>query len=426
MKFFYNIFVKIYGLLITLAYPFNAKARLWIDGRKGIFHKLEESGFDGQSVIWIHCASLGEFEQGRPVIEKLRECYSNHKILITFFSPSGYEVRKNYQGADYIFYLPLDTKKNVRKFLKIVRPQMAIFVKYEFWFNYIEELHQQKIPLFCISVMFRSSQYFFKPWGIWFRKQLLKVTWLFVQNEKSLELLDKIKIHHADVSGDTRFDRVIEIPNEYIDNNIFNAFTNNNVVLIGGSTWKPDEKIISSLLKKHPQNLKVIVAPHLIDKDHINDVMALFKDYNPVLFSEIKKYMGKGIPDKVKEELKNSNVLIINSIGLLSHIYRFANLAYIGGGFGVGIHNVLEAATYGIPVVFGPNYQRFNEAVMLKKDGGGFAISDEHDFVAICENLIDDITLRENSGKIAAKYVKDNAGATSLIINKTKEYIVAG
>lgn len=425
MRFFYNIFVRIYGLLITLAYPFNAKARLWLDGRKDIFKKLRAAGFQGQSIIWVHCASLGEFEQGRPVIEKLRECYTNHKILITFFSPSGYEVRKNYQGADYIFYLPLDTKKNVRNFLKIVRPQMAIFVKYEFWFNYIEELHKQKIPLFCISVMFRNSQYFFKPWGLWFRKQLLKVTWLFVQNEKSLELLDKIKIHHADVSGDTRFDRVLEIPNEPIDNNVFNTFTNNNVIFIGGSTWKPDEKLISSLLVKHPQNLNVIIAPHLVDKDHIADVLALFKDFDPVLFSEMKKYMGNEIPDKVKAELRNSKVLIIDSIGMLSHIYRFADIAYIGGGFGVGIHNVLEAATYGVPVVFGPNHKRFNEAVMLKDVGGGFAISDEKDFMSICGNLIDDNTYRQQSGKIAVNYVEQNAGATPLIINKAKEYIVA-
>ena len=388
--------------------------------------KLKKVGFKGQKIIWVHCASLGEFEQGRPVIEKLKESYPNHKILITFFSPSGYEVRKNYPGADYVFYLPLDTAKNARKFLNIVYPQMAIFVKYEFWYNYINELHKQKIPLFHISVIFRESQPFFRLWGKWFRNQLMKITWIFVQNKKSLNLLDHINISHADISGDTRFDRVVSLPNEQFESGLFSCFKSNSTLLIGGSSWKPEENMMLSLLQKNTDNLKIILAPHLVDKDHISEIKKSYSEFNPVLFSEIQNTDAKNIPSEISNKLVKSKILIIDTIGLLSHIFRFGDFAFIGGGFGVGIHNVLEAATYSIPVIFGPNYHKFNEAIGLRDLNSGFPINNESDFINISHKLINNEDYRKKCGKIAGNFVKENAGATSIILNKAKEFIVAG
>ncbi len=427
MRIAYNIFIWFYGIAVTLAAFSNKKAKQWVDGRKDIFSRLKQSGIKGEAIIWVHCASLGEFEQGRPVVEKLKEVYPEHKILITFFSPSGYEVRKNYKEADYIFYLPLDTPKNARNFLNIVRPQMALFVKYEFWYNYINELHRQKIPLIHISVNFRSSQIFFKPWGQWFRKQLMKITWIFVQNEKSLDLLDRIKIHHADVSGDTRFDRVADLPGEKMDSITLDSFRNNSLTLIGGSTWKPGEKMICSFLKKNHETIKIILAPHLVDDGHIKEIVSLFEKYNPVLFSKIKQYDDNNIiPKEIKDKLILSRVMIIDTIGLLSHIYRYGDIAYIGGGFGVGIHNVLEAAIYELPVIFGPNHRKFNEAIAIKELGSGFSVNNEQEFIDIAKRLITDETFRKESGINANTFVKKNSGATHLIINKVKEYIIAG
>ena len=412
MHFIYNISIGAYAFGIRLAALFSSKAKLWVLGRKDIFSKIENSIPKGEKLIWFHCASLGEFEQGRPLIESFREHFKDHKILLTFFSPSGYEVRKNYEHADYIFYLPVDTPKNAKKFIALTQPRLAIFIKYEFWFNYLNELSRNKIPLLMVSVIFRPSQHFFKPWGGWFRKQLQKVTYFFVQNEASRNLLNSVKVYHVTVSGDTRFDRVMQLTSEEINLPEFEKFSNNEPLLIAGSTWPADEDILKTLLLKLEHKFKLVVAPHVVSKEHIQQLLVKFKEQKPILFSEINN-----------ASLAEKRVLIIDSIGLLSHLYRFGIIAYIGGGFGVGIHNVLEAATYGLPVIFGPNYQRFQEAVELARLDSGFPINNDKECIEIFSRLMADKTLLQKSSDIARNYVVENAGATSLVLEKAKEFL---
>ena len=414
MKLLYNIFILIYSISIRIAALFNNKARQWVDGRKNLFSRIEADQLSDNQIIWIHCASLGEFEQGRPVLEMLGTTYADHKIVLTFFSPSGYEVRKDYELADYIYYLPIDTVNNARQFISYIRPKLVIFIKYEFWFNYIDELYRHKIPVIFASVIFRESQHFFKPWGAWFARQLNKVTYLFVQNKKSLELLDSIGIYHAEVSGDTRFDRVIQLPDEPVSFPIVEKFKGNSFLLIAGSTWQPDEKVLYDLLVNSKVNFKVIIAPHLIAKDHITDIKRRFKNFNTVLYSKASTV-----------NLEKIRVMIVDSIGKLAQLYRYADLAYVGGGFGVGIHNLLEASTYGIPVIYGPNYKRFREALELRDNGGGFPIDNSEDCIKVFENLTSNKEAYSNSASAAKQYVHSNAGATLLIINKAKEYIIA-
>ncbi|MFK5855619.1 MAG: glycosyltransferase N-terminal domain-containing protein [Bacteroidota bacterium] len=412
MKLIYNIFIFLYLAGIRIASVFNGKASQWIEGRKNIISRIEKEQLSGKQIIWVHCASLGEFEQARPIIEKLKGNYKNYSIFLTFFSPSGFEVRKNYEFADYVYYLPIDTVKNARNFIKIVNPRLVIFVKYEFWYNYIDELYRRKIPLFFVSVIFRPSQHFFKPWGRWFARELNKVTYLFVQNDKSIELLDSIGIHHAEISGDTRFDRVVQLPKEDIAFPVLTEFKGTSKLLMAGSTWQPCEKILLDLLNKSKVNLKIVIAPHLINKEHIDEIIKRFEKYNPVLFSTASS-----------SKIVDSKVMIIDSIGKLSHLYRYADIAYVGGGFGVGIHNLLEASTYGIPVLFGPNYERFREAVELRDNGGGFPISTSEEFLGIFEKLMHNDELYEKSSAVAHSYVGKNAGATQMVIEKVREYL---
>ncbi len=415
MKLIYNIFIFLYSISIRIASFFNGKALQWVDGRKNILSRITADNLSNKQIIWVHCASLGEFEQGRPVIEILRSTYPDYKILLTFFSPSGYEVRKNYKYADYVYYLPIDTRKNARQFVKIVNPKIVIFVKYEFWYNYIDELYRQKIPLIFISVIFRKSQLFFKPWGAWYASLLNKITYLFVQNNESIDLLDSIGIYHAGVSGDTRFDRVLQLPDEDVSFPVIESFKGESALLVAGSTWHPDEKILHDLILNSKLEIKLVIAPHLINTEHISEIQKQFEEYNPILYSKA-----------TSSNLIKSKVIIIDSIGMLSQLYRYANIAYIGGGFGVGIHNLLEASTYGIPVLFGPNYKRFREAIELRDNGGGFPITNSEDCFRVCEKLLLDPSAYEVSASIAKQYVYENAGATQLVINKVKEYIVAG
>ncbi len=412
MGFLYNIFVFLYSLSIRIASIFNGKAKLWVEGRKSVFTDIEKSGIIGKPIIWLHSASLGEFEQGRPIIEKLKNTYPEHKILVTFFSPSGYEVRKNYDGADHICYLPIDTKRNAQRFVAMVRPQLVIFIKYEFWFNFINEIYNRRIPLIFASVIFRPSQHFFKPWGKWYARQLNRITHLFVQNEESVNLLDSIKIYHSSLSGDTRFDRVIQLPDEKISFPKVEEFKGNSKLLIGGSTWAPGEKILFNLLDNSDFDFKLIIAPHLINQDHLSEIQKRFSKFKPVLYSKA-----------TSEDLKNSRVLIINSIGMLSSIYRYAEIAYVGGGFGVGIHNLLEASTYGIPVIYGPNYQRFREAIDLRDLGGGFPINNSDECLTIFNKLMSDDNYYSNSGKVSREYVQKNSGATKMVVDKVMEFI---
>ena len=412
MKLLYNIFIFFYSTAIHIASLFNGKAKQWVDGRKGVFSRLSKEQLSDKQIIWVHCASLGEFEQGRPIIEKLHITYPDYKIFLTFFSPSGYEVRKDYKFADYVYYLPIDTAKNAKSFIEIVNPKLVIFVKYEFWFNYIDELYRKKIPLIFISVIFRPTQHFFKPWGRWYARQLNKITYLFVQDKESLKLLDSINIHHTEVSGDTRFDRVVQLPKEEVSFPIIINFKGNSKIFMAGSTWQPDEKILLELLNNSKANFKVIVAPHLINKEHITEIVKRFGKYSPILYSNVST-----------ADFAKSRVLIIDSIGMLSQLYRYADIAYIGGGFGVGIHNLLEASTYGIPVLYGPNYQRFREANELRDIGGGFPISNTEECLEVFEILLYDDQAYEKSAAVAQNYVRKNAGATAMVVDKVKEYL---
>ncbi len=414
MRGIYNIFVFLYGFFLKVAALFNSKAKLWVDGRSNIFKKISNTSISSSSIIWVHCASLGEFEQGRPIIEKLVNTYPDHKILLTFFSPSGYEVRKDYELADFVFYLPIDTPQNAKRFVNMVMPKMVIFIKYEFWYNYIDELYRLKIPLIFASVIFRPSQIFFKPWGRWFARQLNKVTFLFVQNSESIELLDKIGIHHTEISGDTRFDRVLQLPDDPSEFPIVKDFKGDSKLVIGGSTWPVGEKILKEVLDNSSIDYKLIIAPHLINSAHIGEIETRFKDYNPILYS-----------DGLAQDFSSSKVLIINSIGVLSLLYRYADIVYVGGGFGVGIHNLLEASTYGIPVLFGPNHKRFREAIDLMDIGGGFPINSTEDCLSIVDKLFSDKNFYCDSASKAKKYVKQNSGATQIVVTKAMEYLIA-
>jgi len=396
--FLYSIFIHIYHLLIRFASIFSEKARLWVRGRKKIFQIISKKNISEEKIAWFHCSSLGEFEQGRPVMEGFRKHFPQYKILLTFFSPSGYEVRKNFEGADYIFYLPLDTPANVSRFLDLTKPDIAFFIKYEFWFNYIQSLNKRGIPLFFISVNFRKTQHFFKWYGGWFRKQLKNITHFFVQNKESLALLHKIGIAQATVSGDTRFDRVYTITNNLKTFPLIQKFCEGSDVFITGSSWPPDEELLVTLINSQKTKYKFIIAPHLVDKPHIASLVDKIKGH-------VIKYS-----DADKDNIKYAQILVIDSIGILSHVYQYGKIAYIGGGFGSSIHNILEAATFGMPLIFGPKYNKFIEAIELIKAGGAFSICNEKEFM-------------EKAGKIAKEYVKDNIGATEKILEHIKAII---
>ncbi len=407
MIFLYKTGILLYSLLIRLFALANEKARLFVNGRKNWKENLAEKTDSGARYIWFHCSSLGEFEQGRPVIEELKQQFPEFKIVLTFFSPSGYEIRKNYPLADIVAYLPVDTKRNAKDFLDIVKPEKAFFVKYEYWYFYISELKKRKIPLFIISAIFRENQQFFKntPLGKWYRKMLYKVEHLFVQNEKSGELLNQIGISNYTVSGDTRFDRVAAIAKSSKEIPLVEKFRGNSKLIVAGSTWKPDEELLSEFINQNP-GIKFIIAPHEVSAGNINRIHQMLK--NPAIsFSKV-----------TEPEIGRFQVLIIDSVGLLSSLYRYGNIAYIGGGFGVGIHNILEAATFGLPVIFGPNYKKFREAVELTSEGGSFPVSDYEELRGTLTRLIGDERELKNAAEICRNYVAKNVGSTQLIIKK--------
>lgn len=412
MFWLYQLFIYFYSFAVKVASVFDPKARKWVEGRNHILSRIKQEVITDDPLVWFHCASLGEFEQGRPVIESLRKKHPGIKIFLTFFSPSGYEVRKNFSGADWVYYLPPDTISNARELIAHLNPTLVFFVKYEFWFNYINELNERRIPSIFLSVIFRPSQYFFSWWGGWFRAQLQKITYFFVQDEISANLLSQAGINHVEIAGDTRFDRVMELSKKINKFPEIDLFKQNSLLIAGGSTWPVDEDLLLEVLKKTSKEVKVLLAPHLIDIPHIEAIQKKFGEYSPVLYTQ----MPNIIPD-------NCRVLVINTIGLLSQLYPYADLAYIGGGFGVGIHNLPEAATYGIPVVFGPNHQRFKEAVDLKNNGGGFAISTENDGVEVIMQLLNNKQNRQLAGTKARDYIYQNAGATDMVIEKAGRFL---
>lgn len=407
MIFLYNTALLFFSLLVRLFSLFNEKAKHFVNGRKNWKSKLQQQADKNARYLWFHCASLGEFEQGRPVIEAIKKQFPEYKIALTFFSPSGYEIRKNYELADVVAYLPLDTKKYATAFLEILQPEKAFFVKYEFWFHYINELQKREIPLFAISAIFRENQQFFKntPWGKWYRKMLFQFEHLFVQNEKSAALLKNIGLTKFTVSGDTRFDRVYEIALGSKKIPIVEKFRGNSPLIVAGSTWKPDEDLLAAFINQR-RGVKFIIAPHEVSSANINRIRQLLKK-QAILFSSAEN-----------SEVAEFDVLIIDSIGILSSVYRYGNVAYIGGGFGVGIHNILEAATFGLPVVFGPNYKKFKEAVDLVSQGGAFPIQNQGELLQTFDRLLKDQNNLEQAAGIAQNYVAKNVGSTKVIIKK--------
>lgn len=392
MHFLYNISIRLYVVAIHIASLFNTKAKLWVKGRKNIFDKLVEATKGEQNIVWFHCASLGEFEQGKPIIASYKQKYSNHRILLTFFSPSGFEIRKNYNGVDWIFYLPADTKANAKQFINSVKPIKAIFIKYEFWFNYMAECKKQNIPFYSVSSIFRNEQIFFK--NKWFARQLQNVTHFFVQDKTSADLLQSIGLTNYTISGDSRFDSVLTTTRNPKSFPLIEQFCKTKPTIICGSTWPKDEVLLSQFIKENPQ-YNFIIAPH-----EMRHIAQLQKQTNAQLFSKANT-----------ENINSNNVLIIDSIGILSSIYQYGKLAYIGGGFGVGIHNILEAVAFGLPVIFGPNYQKFNEATELINQKGAISISNYNELTS----AIDFFSAFDNS--IAINYIQENSGATTKILN---------
>ena len=401
----YNIVIYIYLIGVAIASCFNKKVKKMWAGERQALKVLREKVDPNARYIWFHAASLGEFEQGRPLMEYLRKTHPEYKILLTFFSPSGYEVRKNYEGADIICYLPLDTIRNARRFLRSIKPVMAFFIKYEFWYNYLHILQHRGVPTYSVSSIFRPDQNFFQWYGKGYGRVLKCFTHFFVQNIESKNLLGKLDIHDVEVVGDTRFDRVLQIKEASKQLPIVEKFTENiSKVFIAGSSWLPDEEVFLKYFNLH-KDWKLIVAPHVIGEDHLAQIFELLKGRRVVRYTEA-----------TEENVKDAEVLIIDCFGLLSSIYHYGTISYVGGGFGVGIHNVLEAAVWDIPVIFGPNNKRFQEAQGLIMAGGGFEINDYQSFRDLMMRFETDEMFLQTSKKHAGEFVKGRAGATEKIM----------
>ena len=405
MNFLYNIAMSATAWGMRLASPWHHKAKLTVQGQKRTIPYLKDTLDPDGVYIWIHAASLGEFEQGRPLIEKIREEQPDAKILLSFYSPSGYEVRKNYDKVDAVCYMPVDTPRRVKEFLDVVKPKMAIFVKYEFWGNFLEQLKQRNVPTYIISSIFRPNQSFFKPWGGMFRKMLSCFTHLYVQDEESRELLHGIGIDNVTVCGDTRLDRVLQIRAQAKEfPAISQMVVGSKNVMVMGSSWQPDEDIVIPYFNSHPE-MKLIIAPHEFDENRLEAMMARIK--RPVArYTQLE-----GIDPATLD------CMIIDCFGILSSLYRYGTISYVGGGFGSGIHNVPEAAVYGIPVIFGPKHEKFREAVELNACGGGFAISDAHQCHEVLDKLLGDKQALEDAGSAAINYIEAHTGATQQIYN---------
>ena len=392
MRIIYNIGIRVYAFAIRLASTINPKANLFLKGRNNILTDQENALSKSKNTVWVHCSSLGEFEQAKPIIIDYRLINPTHKILLTFFSPSGYEIRKNTQLANWVFYLPLDSPSNAREFVRIVNPIKAIFVKYDFWFNYMSELKDNKIPLYSVSSKFRIEQSFFKY--KWFAKQLKNISHFFVQDIMSAQLLKKIGFTNVTISGDTRFDSVLINSKKTTEFPLIKIFAKDRDTIICGSTWPKDERLLINYIKKNPQ-YNYIIAPH-----EMRHISSLQKKTNAILYSNTNA-----------KNIKNYKVLIIDNIGILSHIYRYCKIAYVGGGFGIGIHNLLEAVAFGLPVIFGPNYNKFNEAQEIIKLKAGISISNYVELDSAIKKF------RKFDNSIAYNYIQNNSGATKKILS---------
>ena len=457
----YNIAMYLVQLGVAIAAIFDHKVRVMWRGERAAFKTLKQKVDPNAKYVWVHAASLGEFEQGRPIIERIRLEHPEYKILLTFFSPSGYQVRKNYQGADIITYLPIDTVTNARRFLRTIRPVMAFFIKYEFWYNYLHILKHRGVPTYSVSSIFRPDQIFFRWYGRAYSRVLKCFTKFFVQNEESRQLLAKIGITETEIVGDTRFDRVMTIKSLAKQLPIVEAFTHPQLlpkggepetspdkgnqnpslreghrvgnsprgglegVFVAGSSWPPDEDIFIKYFNEHPE-WKLIIAPHVIGEDHLQQIIS--KLSIPEQTSSPSGEVGRGVGGRrvvrftqtTREEAAKADTLIIDCFGLLSSIYNYGDVAYIGGGFGVGIHNTLEAAVWDMPVIFGPNNKKFQEAQGLKACGGGFEIKDYDEFAQLMERFASDEAFLKESGSKAGHFVKDQAGATDKVLASVK------
>ena len=401
----YNLAMYILELGVKLAALFSDKPAKMVKGYREVFDLLQRKIDRNAQYIWFHAASLGEFEQGRPLIERIRKEYPQYKILQTFFSPSGYEVRKNYDGADIVCYLPIDTPSNVKKFVDLVNPCMVFFVKYEFWQNYLNTLNKKGVPVYSVSSIFRPNQIFFRWYGKGYQQVLKTFAHLFVQNEESKQLLAGIGVNNTTVVGDTRFDRVLDICAAAKQLPLVQKFKGDVLTFVAGSSWGPDEDIFIKYFNAHPE-MKLIIAPHVVNDSHL-------KEIESKLQRSCVRYTKA-----TEENVQQADCLIIDCYGLLSSIYRYGEISYIGGGFGVGIHNVLEAAVYGIPVIFGPNNKKFREAQHLLANKGGFEINDYEDFEQLMNRFLGDEAYLKQSGKAAGDYVKGNAGAMEKIMQR--------
>lgn len=411
--FFYNIFLILYKLAVHISALWNAKAGKWVAGRKNILERIQSevrANNDEYKLVWIHCSSLGEFEQGKPVIEKLRKQYNQCKILLTFFSPSGYEIKKNYPGADHTFYLPMDSKKNAGKFVEIINPSLVIFIKYDYWYYYLDEIKKRGINCLLVSAVFRKDQAFFKWYGSLQRKMLHCFTRIFVQNEESEKLLKSIRIDDCTISGDTRFDTVIEVAEKFESITTIEDFLDNKKCIVAGSTWKEDEEALQKVFAELTDpNLKLIIAPHEIDDSHLNEIKKLFPV--SIKFSEF----NPGNKD-------SSVILVIDNIGMLSRLYKYATITYVGGGFTKdGVHNVLEAAVFGKPVVFGKNYKKYKEAIDLIACEGAKSFTDNSELYQILVTLLNEEDDYKQKCEASKKYVWENGGATAQVLNYIDE-----
>ena len=406
MTILYYLLINLYVICVRLISLFgNEKAKLWINGRKSVFDLMKKTLVPYEKRIWIHASSLGEFEQGRPIIELIKSRYPQYKILLTFFSPSGYEVRKNYQYADYIFYLPMDGPINSKRFTELANPEKAIFIKYEFWHFYLSALHKRNIPVYLCSSIFRKEQLFFKWYGGWYRNILSYFELLFVQNDISRHLLKNIGFTNVKVTGDTRFDRVQAIASQSKKHEAVKLFTSDKKCIVIGSSWEKDEDLLARYINESIFAVKYIIAPHEINSSHLERFENQINKKSIRYSAWINKQTG------------DYDVLIIDNIGMLSSLYQYGNVAYIGGGFGKGIHNILEAAVWGISVLFGPNHSKFQEALDLIKIGGAFAINDYNELKTILGSLFTDSIMLNESGKLASEYINRNTGATEQIVS---------
>ncbi|WP_264560355.1 3-deoxy-D-manno-octulosonic acid transferase [Flavobacterium sp. N2270] len=411
MFFIYNIISIIASQIVKILAFFSPKMKLFVDGRKDVFSTLQSKISPTDKTIWFHAASLGEYEQGLPVIEKVKIKYPSHKIIVTFFSPSGYEVRKNNTVADVTVYLPLDTKSNAKEFIKLAHPEMVFFIKYEFWPNYLNELKKQEIKTYLISGIFRENQMFFKWYGSFYRNALKTFDYFFVQNEKSKKLIQSIGFTNVKISGDTRFDRVVAILERDNSLDFIEEFKDNKTTIVIGSSWPKDESLLIDYINNSSENVKFIIAPHNIKQEQIDSL------YKQIKISKFK-YSDYSIETLRKPNLKNYQVFIIDTIGILTKIYSYGDIAYVGGGFGnPGVHNILEPATFGLPIVIGPNYSHFAEATALVNIEGCISIQNQTQLNEAFNLLLQNEDERIEKGHICSTFVQMNKGATDKIIN---------